>query len=114
MGLKIMVAGSAFMGLSSGVALFAQTLPITPQDFKGLPVTAILGFIAFCSLLLAFYALSRVFKTHSDALAVQLKQAETNGKMHETQNDTNDRLAEMCQKMGDLNVHLASRPCLKD
>lgn len=99
-------------GLMSGIGLVAQQMPGVPDDFKTWPVTAMLALIALASLALAFFTIRGLFKLQAEHVKVAMTQAQNAAILNDQIAETNTRLNELCQKQGDLNHELGTRPCV--
>ena len=105
----------------SGVGIFAQAIPIVPDDLKSWPAVAIVGLIALCSIALLGYTVKAGTKNMTE-LAGSL------GKMTEQERERGRRADELCRKLGETNTQMATtnerlgiidanlkaRPCFKD
>jgi len=98
-GLKI--TGAITLIAGSGSVLSQINIPSIPDNFQEWPANAILGFIAFTSLMMHCFLASRTAKAN-------IKSAEEQGRVAQALSDTNNRLDELAEKMGRSNEHQAA------
>jgi cell shape-determining protein MreC len=93
-----MIKIAAILGITSSVGIvLSQLAPMVPglEKMASWPVTAMLSVITLSALSILYYVVRQVFKTIA-------KYAELAGKNYEAQRETNTRLNELCQKIGEF------------
>ena len=95
-------AACGIAGVSGVGLVMAQTpgFPI-PKDLKTWPIQALLALITLASLTLVGFMVRSRDKRDAAAVAAQLETAKQHGGAVQVQAQTNIRLDELCQKIGD-------------
>lgn len=98
----IKVVGIASIISGTLTVLSQIPMPQVPDDFQSWPATAILGFVTMLLIVANSYLANK-------SANVNMKSAESLGRVAQAQTETNNRLDELAEKIGRSNEHQAAQ-----